>query len=85
MSVMEHQERLRKNYDDFVASLDKEPPVECEFSVGDTVTFTNEYGVSFSGLKVLGFAKDTLFQGRFIYLDSSCYWFAKKPESLRKE
>ena len=80
--ITAHQERLNQKYDDFVASLSSTPPVECEFSVGDVVTFTNEYGVSFDGLKVIGFAKGDLYYGRFIHLDTDAYWFPKKPEEL---
>lgn len=67
--------------------IKKTPPVECDFKVGDTVTFTNDQGVSFPGHKVIGFAEDTSHSqyGRFIYLDYDCYWFPTSPESLTKE
>jgi len=65
--------------------IKKTPPVECDFKVGDVVTFTNDYGVSFPGKKVIGFADDTSFHGNFIYLDYDCYWFPTNPESLTKE
>ena len=68
-----------------VAELSLTPPIPCDFAVGDKVTFTNDYGVSFEGLTVIGFAKDTGLYGRFIHLDTDCYWFPKKPESLTKE
>ncbi|CAN7569646.1 hypothetical protein [Acidovorax delafieldii] len=57
------------------------PPQECDFNVGDTVTFTNDYGVSFPGKLITGFAS-TIEYGRFIYLDSDSWWFPVKPESL---
>lgn len=81
----------------FTETLKKTPPVECDFQVGDTVEFTNDQGVVFttSGihelkvngfrapLKVIGFA-DEVWQGRFVHLNTSCYWFPKEPEALRK-
>jgi len=82
MSIEAHQQRLQKKYDDFVASLETTPPVECEFAVGDVVTFTNEYGVSFPGQTIIGFAEDDSFYGRFIYTDSDAYWFPSRPEEL---
>ena len=63
-------------------------PVECNFKVGDVVTFTNEYGVKFEGLKVIGFEKEIdpdWMPGRFVYLNTSCYWFPESPESLTLE
>lgn len=75
----------QQEYDDFLKRLKKEPPVECEFEVGDTVTFTNEYGVSFPGNKVIGFADDDEFYGRFIHLDKSSWWFPVRPSELTLE
>lgn len=69
----------------FAAKLKKTPPVECGFKIDDQVTFTNDYGVKFEGLRVIGFDTDDSFYGRFIYLDTDCYWFAKKPSSLTHE
>lgn len=89
-SVDRHQQRLKREYEDFVASLETEPPVPCDLKVGDTVTFTNEYGVSFDGFVVIGFAKDTEFHGRFIHAcypgdrayNGCAYWFPKLPGEL---
>ncbi len=63
------------------------PPVPCDFQVGDLVTFTNEYGVSFTGLTVVGFTPeiDSHLPDRFIYLDTSCWWFPKKADQLTLE
>ena len=66
----------------FVESLRQEPPVECPFKVGDEVTFTNEYGVAFPGLRIVGFDEDDSFYGRFIYLNDSAWWFPCKQEQL---
>ena len=49
---------MRQSVQDMVKNeLSPVPPVECAFKTGDTVTFTNEYGVKFEGLKVIGFKK----------------------------
>lgn len=80
---------MRQSIQDMVKNdLSKFPPVACDFKLGDVVTFTNEYGVKFKGLKVIGFEKEIdpdWLPGRFIYLDTSCYWFPKSPESLTLE
>lgn len=89
VSLLDYQEKLRRKYLDFVDSLEKTPPVPCPFSVGDTVTFTNEFGVVFEGRKVIGFSEDTKFYGRFIHLDSDkqygAYWFPHRPDELQLE
>lgn len=64
----------QKRYKDFLKGLKMEPPENTEFSVGDKVKYTTEYGVTFSGLKIIGFSED-VFYGRFIYLDKSSWWF----------
>ena len=80
---------MRQSIQDMVKNnLSKFPPIGCDFKLGDTVTFTNEYGVKFEGLKVIGFEKEIdpdWMPGRFIYLNTSCYWFPKSPESLTLE
>lgn len=58
-----------------------QPPIPCDFQVGDTVTFTNENGVAFPGNRVTGFAPQPQ-GGRFIYLDYDCWWFPTQPDSL---
>lgn len=75
-----------KTFDELVSTLEKEPPFPCDLKVGDTVTFTNDYGVSFHGLKVTGFAKkEDCEYGRFIFLNTSCYWFPKTLEQVTLE
>lgn len=72
----------------FSQFLNKTPPCPCALQVGDKVTFTNEYGVSFAGLRVIGFAgqqDDSSITDRFIYLDSSAYWYPHKLNELQKE
>lgn len=65
------------------AELLMQPPEGCDLKVGDKVTYTNDYGVSFHGLTVIGFAKEPC-NGRFVHLDTDSYWFPVKPESLTK-
>ena len=74
----------QQEYKDFLKTVKKEPPEGCKFSVGDKVTFTNDYDVSFPGLTVIGFAEEE-FQGRFIYLDYDCWWFPTRPSQLTLE
>jgi len=57
------------------------PPVECSFRLGDKVRFVNDYGAEFE-LQVIGFADAVSKTGRFIHLDSGCWWFPVRPSSL---
>ena len=59
-------------------------PIECKFKLGDAVTFTNDYGVKFENHRVVGFSP-TVDNGRFIYIDYDCWWFAAKSENLSKK
>lgn len=64
------------------------PPVPCDFKVGDTVTFTNDYGLVFTGIKVIGFSREIDPDWRpesFIYLDWASYWFPTCPAKLKLE
>lgn len=54
------------------------------FKVGDTVTFTNEFGVSFPGMKIIGISSDLSFYGRNIYKNSDAYWFPSHVKELTK-
>ena len=56
----------------------------CDLKVGDIVTFTNDYGVSFKGNKVLGFLSKPD-NNRCVYLDFDCYWFPVRIDELQKE
>lgn len=63
-----------------------EPPVPCEFKVGDPVVFTNEYGVEFK-LRVLGFDPEPVEREQglaFIYVFKCAWWFAVPAATLRK-
>jgi hypothetical protein len=66
----------------FAKKLNKRSPVDCKFKIGDKVSYTNDYGVTFDGHTVIGFAEDTGLYGNFIYLDLDCYWYATKPNKL---
>lgn len=71
------------------------PPIPCEFSVGDVVTYTNDYGIKFRA-RVRGFSRTNEPTG-FIYLEfwwdwlnaysteGSAWWFPHKPDCLKKE
>ena len=59
------------------------PPVPCDLKLGDVVTFTNDFGVAFSDLKVTGFTPCVEGHGRFVYLDKDSWWFPVKPDQLR--
>lgn len=73
----------------YAAKLRHEAPVPCDLQVGDRVTFTNEYGVSFAGMRVIGFAEDGSFYGRFIHLTGpehpGASWFPHTRDELVKE
>lgn len=59
------------------------PPIPCDLKLGDVVTFTNDFGVAFSDLKVTGFTPSVEGHGRFVYLDKDSWWFPVKPDQLR--
>ena len=78
------------DFDSFVKHyLSKDPPVPCDLKVGDKVTYTNEFGVQFQGMVVIGFARDNSFYGRFIHLTGpehpGAYWFPVRRDELVKE
>lgn len=62
------------------------PPVPCSFSVGDSVVYTNDYGVTFAHT-IRGFTTPDNYQcakyGRFVYLDKGAWWYPVQPDSLR--
>ena len=58
------------------------PPVACEFSAGDRVLYTNDYGAQFDRT-VRGFCREVQSYGGFVYLDADAWWFPVKAESLR--
>lgn len=70
--------KLRNVPTDMVAT----PPQPCDFSVGDSVVYVNDYGARFDRV-VRGFAAEVHGQGRFVYLDNDSWWFPVNPASLR--
>lgn len=59
------------------------PPVPCDFNIGERVTFTNDNGVEFRDQLITGFSPEVM-NGRFVYLDFDCWWFAVKPSNLSR-
>lgn len=72
-----------QRYLEFVAGLRETSPVETEFKVGQRVAYVNDYGVVFPDHYIIGFAEDDSFYGKFIHLNTDCYWCAVAPGSLR--
>lgn len=66
---------------EFKETLLKEPRTSCNFKLHDVVSFTNNYGVIFKDLKVIGFSEPD-HNGNFIYLSTDCYWVPKNSRSL---
>lgn len=61
----------------------RESTKPCKFKIGDLVTFTNDNGVKFENLVVIGFAKPENEVGeRFIHISTDSPWFPCKPEEL---
>ena len=52
-----------------------------DLAVGDTVLFTNDYGVIFGPCEVLAFG-NLCNSGRCVYIDSDSYWFPNRPDQL---
>lgn len=62
-----------------------EPPLECEFKPGETVKFTNEYGIEFGPYKVLGYTKpENMIGDRYIHINTDSPWFPVHPRSLSR-
>lgn len=76
---------------EYAAKLRDTPPegVACNFKVGDCVTYTNDAGVRFSGMRIIGFAEDDSFYGRFIHIVGPVYpgafWFPHAPAELEAQ
>lgn len=86
MNREEKNARHEKDFNAWVKSKNVEvlgSSSETDLKMGDIVTFTNDYGVVFNGMKVLGFCEPDY--GRCVYISMDCYWFAVKPESLKVE
>lgn len=70
---------------EYLATLSQEPTRPTTFKVGDKVTFTNSYGVVFTGKEVIGFKEYPNMPDRFIHIDVDCYWMPMTAESLTLE
>ena len=81
-----YQQHLENTYIQFKQTLLTKSLIDCDFKVGDFVTFTNENGVFFREPKrVIGFDDGTTISGdRFIYTESDAYWFPSLPAQLDK-
>jgi len=51
------------------------------FKVGQTVKYTNEFGVSFIR-KIIGFRAEPAFEDRCVYLYKDSYWFPVKLNQI---
>lgn len=63
-----------------------EPPVPCDFRIGDVVTVTNGYGIKIPGRRVIGFVTKVdpeFLPDHIIYLDWDCYWAPVKASDLK--
>ena len=72
----------------YAKQLAQTAPCACAFKLGDRVSFTNDQGVTFEGLHVIGFeavCPGEEVRERFIHLDTCCYWFPKRPDQLTME
>lgn len=56
---------------------------DIDLKKGDLVSFTNDYGVTFSPFKVLGFQKPDKYGG-CVFIDSDAFWFPHKITELTK-
>ena len=58
-------------------------PKDCDLCVGDKVNFTNEYGLKFGPLTVIGFALPENQVGeQYIHINTDAPWFPVKREAL---
>ena len=54
-----------------------------ELSAGQCCTFTNEYGIQFKNLTIMGFCQpEASNNNRCVYLDKESYWFPVSPNSI---
>lgn len=75
---------LQKVIDD----ISPTPVCDCKLKLGQTVMYTNDYGLTFGPYKIIGFDKGDglLFKyGKHIYIDFDCYWCPVAESSLTAE
>jgi len=71
-------------------NLNEFPPIECNYSIGDEVIFTNPAEIEFREF-VIGFSEEVDKYGRFIHLalhanntEGSAWWFPHRIDELTK-
>lgn len=79
----ELNEQAIKNIEFVNKNLQSTPPKGCDFQVGDIVTYTNSYGVSFENKMVIGF--DHSNSDRPVHTAGESYWFGSEIHSLSKK
>lgn len=75
-----HKELFQAKFNDASNVLDHELNTK-GLEVGQFVTYTNEFGVSFLNGEILGFDNDPQY-GQCVYLNKSSYWCPVPVESL---
>lgn len=65
------------------ADLCQTAPAGCAYQLNDVVTYTNEFGVVFAGLQVIGFSNDD--NEVKIHLNGSGWWAGVSESSLAPE
>jgi len=75
----EHEQKFnelikREKREVFNSLKDVLPNCKINLKVGQICTYTNKYGVYFTGHKILGFCKPEKNNGCSVYLDLDCYW-----------
>lgn len=65
----------------FYNRLSEVTDTDNDLTVGDMVTFTNDYDVVFGPHEVLAFRKPWN-GGRCVYFDHDAYWFPARPDQL---
>lgn len=64
--------------------MKKEPPPK--FQIGDVVTFTNDYGVSWKGLTIIGSEFWQKFEERrYFYANAQAHWYSNPESSFTLE
>lgn len=77
--VRRYKERVYPKLSDVLP--DVSPDSEEDVKVGDTIMFTNDYGVTFGPHTVLGFCE--LWHGRCVYFDHESYWCPARPDQIK--
>lgn len=81
MSFKREFNEWRAAHPGIVVDTPQEAGIETELRVGQRVRFTNDYGVPFEPLEILGFCKQTA-TGGCVFLNKSSYWFPNKLSQI---